>query len=290
VTSMQSVAGRMQWPYFAFSPSGKRLACIAFDRILVWDAETGELQRDFQTPGLNIHGGIAFPSEGFLLANKNYLIDLENQLKLWQFDGSEETVVVGEYAFFGVNSHNSEGVLLPVKLPHAPAMELLDKAISRPDLFVFRSGTSVKLDTSGVPNDRRKQVEQALTKKLGEMNCPVTPQGTITLKASVVGPTKKNISFFGSGDYDVTEYRTVITFEYQGKDAWATGATNIPSVVTLQRGENLEGVLREKSKSPNYSFFETVILPRFLQNPAIGEGNQGQQTLGRSRVTTAGLQ
>lgn len=290
VTSMQSVTGRMQWPYLAFSPSGQRLACIAFDRILVWDAETGELQRDFQTPGLNIHGGIAFPAENFLLANKNYLIDLENQLKLWQFDGAEDTAVVGEYAFFGVNSHNSEGILLPVKLPHAPALDMLDKAINRPDLFVFRSGTSVKLDASGIPDDHRKQVEQALTAKLQEMNCPVNAQGTITLKASVSGPTKKTVSFFTSGDYDVKEYRTNLAFEYQGKNAWSSGSTNIPGVVTIKRGENLESILREKSKAPNYSFFDTVTLPKFLQNPTVGAANQGQQTLGRSRVTVSGLQ
>lgn len=58
----------------------------------------------------------------------------------------------------------------------------------------------------------------------------------------------------------------------------------------LKKGENLEGVLRERSKGPDYSFFEKVTLPQYLQKP---QGNapgrpRAIRTLGVSPIAAAG--
>ncbi len=289
VIAMAPVTGKLQWPYTAFSPSGKRMACIAFSRILVWDMTTGKLIQDFETPGIHIHGAISFPDDNFILGANKFLIDLDNQIKLWEYSGAEQFQTAGNLCFAGVGAHNAPGALLTVQLPHPAAKDLLAKALTQPDLFVFRSGTAVKLDVSGVPAADQGHVSEALTKKLADMKCSVADNGTITLLAAVTGPKEREISYHGSGDYKVQEYLTDLRFVYQGVPAWTSGGTNVPGMLWLKQGENIEGVLRKAGEKPNMSFYDGVILPKFLQKPSAGNGATGRQTLGASQFTASGL-
>ena len=289
VTALASIAGKLQWPYTAFSPSGKRMACIAFSRILVWDTATGKLLQDFETPGIHIHGAISYPDDNFLLAGNKFLIDLENQIKLWEYNGAEQFLTVGNLSFAGLGAHNAQGALLSLELPHKAARDLLAKALTQPDLFVFREGTVVKLDLAGVPAADQAHVREALTKKLTAMKCSVADTGTITLVAAVTGPKERQVSYMHSGDYKVQEYITQINFVYQGTPAWGASSSNVPGMLWLKPGENIEGVLRKASEKPNISYYDGVILPKFLQKPAAGQGVVGRQTLGGSQFTTSGL-
>ena len=60
-------------------------------------------------------------------------------------------------------------------------------------------------------------------------------------------------------------------------------------MISLKEGENIEGVLRKASEKPNISFYDGVILPKFLQKPTAGQGANSRQTLGGSQFTTSGL-
>jgi len=141
---------------------------------------------------------------------------------------------------------------------------------------------------NGIPDaSQREKITQSLTKKLKEMDCTVGPNGTIDLVATVEGPKTREISFFTSGDYKMQEYVTGIKLVYQGKVAWQSTSTNVPFMVHLKRGENMEGHLRSLEK-PQYGFFDGVHLPKFVQKPA-GNGPQAQQTIGQSRVSTTGI-
>ena len=287
--AMRSTPGKLQWPYVAFSPDGTRLACIAFDRILVWNATNGELLHDFKTPGISIHGNIDFPDNNFLLANNTYLIDLQNHLKLWQYTGASEVQSIAGTTFFAMANHRAPGALIAAELPHPAAHTLLEKAINRPDLFIFKEGTRVKLDVSGIPVPQQKRVRDALTKKLQTMNCPVADNGTIQLVASISGPKQKEMTFTRSGTYKVTEYTSNLEFKYEGKSAWSTRSTNLPHFVSIKRGENLSDILKKKSQGPSYHLYDSVVLPKFLQNPTGGKGARAQQTLGTSRITANGI-
>lgn len=289
IIAMQKIPERLNHAKLAFTPDHKFLGCVSGKRILVWDAATGELQSNFEVEGIAIDGPLAFPEEGWLLANNKYLIDTRNQLKLWEYGGVGAAAQAGSTTFFGVVNHNASGVLWAAKLPHPAARSLLAKAVKEPDLFVFKPGTTVKLNVSGVPSSNQEQVRQQLTNKLKSMNCSVADNGTITLSASVSGPEKDEVSYigFGRGTYDVKRYNTRLEFNYQGRTAWSSGGSNIPFFITLKRGDTIESVLKQKSKGPDYSFFQHVQLPQMLQNP--GESGRGSQTLGRSNVTTSGL-
>jgi len=289
VVAIQDTPTALTWPYMAFSPSGGKIGCIARDRILVWDTATGELQQDFATPGLNIHGAIDFPDDGFILAANQFLIALDTQVRLWHYQGAEHVRTVGGTTFMAVAGFGGPGALAAAKLPHAEAVSLLEKAVKQPDLFVFHKGTPVKLDVTGIPAAERNRVSQALTKKLTEMDCPIQANAAVELVASVEGPKQKTVRFMHSGEYKVKEYRTQLKFMYQGKPVWETGGTNIPGILMLKKGENVEGVLRKASQQPSYGFYDGVVLPEYLQKPSEGKGPGRGQTLGACNVTAAGF-
>lgn len=289
VIALQPTPEKLNNAKLAFTPDNKLLGCVSGNNILVLDAKTGEIQSNFSVAGISIDGPLSFPEEGYLLANNKYLIDTRNQLKLWEYGGVGAAAEAGGSTFFGVVSHNASGVLWAAKVPHPAARTMLVKAVNEPDLFVFKKGTAVKLDVSGVPASNQNQVQQQLTSKLQSMGCSVSDKGTITLKASASGPEKDHVTYhgFGGGTYDVKRYSTKLEFNYQGKTAWSSGGTNIPFIISIPRGETIESELKKRSKGPDYSFFANVHLPEMLQNP--GDGARGGQTLGRSDVTTSGL-
>lgn len=290
VIAQQSVSEKMQWPYMAFSPSGKRLACIAFDKILVWETATGKLLRNIPAAGLNIHGAIDFADDGFVLAGGKYLIDLENQLKLWTYEGQEKVCSVGGTTFFATtDGEQKAGALIAARIPHAAATDLLKKALTDPSLFVLRAGTNVKVNVSGIRDvSQRAHVLDAMTKRLQAIGCSAGPAGSIELLAIVDGPKERTVSFFSSGDYKMQEYIAKIQFIYEGQPAWEASSTNVPGVVSLKKGENIGSVLKEREK-PDYGFFDRVELPRFLQKPAGGQGPNRSLTLGQSRVGSGGI-
>jgi hypothetical protein len=293
VLATTHIPRKLDNPALAFSPSGKQIGCVANDRILVWDTATGKLEKDFAVTGINMAGEIAYSDEGFILAGNQFLIDLENQLKLWHYQGADRVHTAGGTTFMAATGDDKSGVLLATKLPHAEALAMLKKALVGSDLFAFRKGTPVKLDVSGIsdPTEQNK-AKEALTKKLGVMKCPVTDDGKVDVVANVEGPTSREISYINSGTYTVQEYFTKLKITYQGTTLWETKWTNIPGFMSLQKGENIETKLREASAHPAYKLYEEVVLPEFLQKPSESQ-NPGQpgasQTIGQSTVTPQGI-
>ncbi len=289
VIAAQKTPRNLQWPALAFSPSGRKIGCIAFDHILVWDTASGQLEKDFALPGLMIHGGISFPDESYILANKQYLIELENQLKLWHYMGAEQVKTAGETTLFVAAGDKKSGMLIAAKLPHPEALSLLKKALQQPDLFVFHKGTPVKLDVSGIPDDHKKDVTDALSKKLREMQCPIEDTANVGVVAIIEGPKSKEVSYMHSGTYQVQEYLTKLKIVYQGKSIRETNWTNISHIISLKKGENVEGVLRKASEQPTYAFYDKVVLPEFLQKPSDNQNPNAAQTIGMSKVTPQGF-
>ena len=289
VAVAQSTPEALTWPFMAFSPSGRRLGCIAQDRILVWDTATGQLEKNFKTPGIHIHGNIDFPDDGFILCANQFLVALDTQLKLWQYKGLEYARTVGGTTFLAVSGFNAPGTLAAAKLPHPAALSMLENATKQPDLFVFRKGTPVKLNVTGIQDAHRKRVSDALTKKLELMKCPVQADAAVEIVAKVEGPKQKEIRFWHSGEYKVKEYLTKLEFMYQGKVIWKASGTNVPHFVSLKKGENLEGVLRKASAQPAYAYYDNIVFPEFLQKPSESQAAGAGQTMGACSVTPTGF-
>lgn len=290
VVAQQATPMKLQWPQLAFSPSGKRLGCIAFDKVLMWDVATGKLEQSFAPTGLMIKDSIDFPDEDYILGNGKFLIDMPNQLKFWQFDGADQIRCVNGVAYVGVSAgNNAPGALLTMTLPHTGAKDLLKKALTDPTLFVLRAGTTVKLDLTGIADaTQRAAVEQALIKRLATIDCKPGPAGTIDLVASLEGPKDREMRYHFSGTYKTKEFITHLKFVYQGQPAWEATGSNISFIISLGRDDNIENYLRQREK-PDYTFFDRVELPKFLQKPTAGQGPGRSLTLGQSTISTAGL-
>ncbi len=147
----------------------------------------------------------------------------------------------------------------------------------------------MKLDLNGISDAaQRATVEQALTKRLATIDCKPGPAGTIDLVASVEGPKDRELQYHGAGTYKTKEFTTKLKFVYQGQPAWEASGSNISFIISLKRGDNIENHLREREK-PDYTFFDRVELPKFLQKPTAGQGPGRSVTLGQSTITTSGL-
>lgn len=291
VVAQQTLPDKLQWPYMAFSPSGKRLGCVAFDKVLVWDLASGNLERTIPGTGLHIHGAIDFPDDGFILAGGKFLFDIENQLKLWTYDGQEQTRSVNGWTFFATTDGDKKpGSLIAAHVPHSAATDLLKKALTDPSLFILKKGTTVRLNTTGIADQgQQARVQESLGKRLSAIGCQSGPNGTIELIATIEGPKERTVSFRSSGDYKMQEYISRVKFVYEGQPAWESSSTNVPFIVSVGAGENLGTVLKQREK-PDYAFFERVELPKFLQKPSAGaQGPKNSLTLGQSRLTTAGI-
>ncbi len=281
--------GRLFDPRFEYSPSGKYIGCVAQDRVLCWDATNGEVRAEIPSNGAHIQGFIDFVHDDFLMTGNHIVMDLENKLMLWTYNGGDQIQTVGGMTFIASTDGSKPGALFAASLPHSTALDIQKKTLTDPNLFVFKSGTVVKLDVNGIPDAAAKdQVTKDLTKKLQDAGCTVGANGTIDLVASVEGPTTREISFIIAGDYKMQEYKTNLKFVYQGKVAWQTNGTNVPGGISRKQGESIESILRSMEK-PQYQWFTSTALPKFLQKPAQNTGPQSVFTIGASQITTTGI-
>jgi WD40 repeat protein len=294
VVAFTPIAQELRDPSLAFSPSGNRIGCVAWDRILVWNAATGALEKDFVVAGIDMGGKIAFCDEDFLLVGNQYVIDLKNQVRLWQYHGAACACATAGTTFMAIAGDKNSGTLFAAKLPHRQARVMLKEALDQSDLFVFHKGTPVKLVVSGIPDPAEQaKTKEALTKKLDALHCPVSDEAKVELVAWVEGPTERKITYINMGTYTVQEYFTNLKFTYQGKNLWQTNSTNVPGVLSLGRGENIESKLREASAHPDYDLYQRAVLPEYLQEPSEshGPGWAGPSlTVGQSTITPLGMQ
>jgi hypothetical protein len=293
VVAQQPTPDRLHDPKVAFSPSGKRLACIAQDRLLVWNTENGDTIQDMKVPSVHIFTGIDFPDEDYVLGGNQFLIGVENQVLLWTYSGQQQVTTAGPWTYFGT-FEDQTGAMLPMKIPHPGAINMLAKASSDPNLFVLKEGTRVRLDVSGLPNvTEQNRAIQGLVKRVAASGSVAEPDGKIVLVASVEGPTQETLSLRNSGDYTVQKYVTRLKYVYEGQVLWQTSTSNVPGgpviFFNLEDGENIGDWLKKREK-PDYELFQRVELPRFLQKPN-GQGGRPSQsmTIGTSKVTGAGL-
>lgn len=295
VVATKPAPEKMNWPQFAFSPSGKKLGVVAHDQVYCWNTETGALENEVPANGTHLGGGISFPDDKYLLAGNHLLLDLENQLQFWDYSGQEHTVVRGELTFFAVTDGQKPGLLMNGKLPHPPALDTLDKALKAGDLFIFKEGSKVKLNLDAITDAAaRDRAIKVFTTRLAAMKVTIDPSADVEIIAAVSGPKSREVRYHGfgrggGGTFNVQEWICSYSFNYQGKPVWSSGiGTNVPGFVSLKQGETMEAHLRANEK-PAYGIFENPRLPKFIQKPGDSNNPLNRAALGTSRVSTAGF-
>jgi hypothetical protein len=300
VVAMQTTP-QVQWPNLAFSPGQKMLGMAAFDRLFVWDFSNGELYREIPYQGLHVMGDITWPSDEHVLLGKRFLIDLENQVKLWDYQGGEFVQQFGGSTWFVVSDGDKKpGALLGAQLPPPAVKDALAKAMSSPDFFVLKPGTVVKIDVSGVDPAGKDFVEKALTARLKQVGFEAGASGTITLVAQTELGKDRQVAYHtfgrpGSQTYNVRDYICKVKFSYQGQDVWHTQIGSVPGFIHLNANETLEQYLK-KSEKFNFDWYGKIDLPKLLQKPTqiaaqVPGGAPAQvPTVGQTKLTTSGAQ
>jgi WD40 repeat protein len=273
----------------AFSPSGKKFAVAAMDKLWAYDTASGEMQTEMLLTGTFANGEVQWTDEDHILIAHQFLLDLPNQVKLWQYQGADRASEVGTTTLFLVQNGQSSGALVAAQLPQPSASAALAKAIADPEFFVLKPGATVKVVVNGLSDPSRQgSVTEALAAKLAAIGAKAGPGGTLELAATTEVGKQREITYrtmgrgFGAQTYKVQEYISRIKFVYQGKTAWESSSYNIPHIVSLRNGQTMEAYLKEQEK-PNYDFFSRVELPKLLQRPT------GTPTLGSSQVTASGV-
>jgi hypothetical protein len=292
VVAMQSTS-QVNWPVMAFSPSGKRVGCASSDRMYIWDFAKGTLVREIAYYGTVVNGQAIFTTDDHVLLGKTALMDLENQVKLWTYQGAELVKPLGKVCWFVPNtSPGQAGALVPSAIPQPGVEKALERALADPNFFVLKPGTTVKLNVDGLPDPaERDKIAKALTARLEANGFAIGPGGTIELVAATEVGKQREVSYrqFGRGFRDVNTYKVQehiarIKFVYQGLTAWEASAMNIPFIAHLKQGETMEEHLRAQEK-PNYAYFGRVELPKLLTRPT----SNGVTALGSAQVTTSGV-
>lgn len=276
IIALQNAPRPMTFPILAFSPSGKKLACLTNQRMIsVWDVASGKLDADFNLPtGVIFQDKFLFPHEDFLLGGNRYLMHWKSQILVWDYNNIEAAASLGDLTCVVTKRISPAGVgnvthLVLTHIPHAAALQALEAAVKKPEMFAFRSGVSVKLDVSAIPEDAQDEVRQILTERLKEMDCEVRDTADITLAVGASGPKERTVSYWHSGDYKVKEYQMWIKILAGEQVLWETSAGGVPFILFLKPGENVGQKLRQLTAKPNYDWFKTVALPKYLQHAPV---------------------
>ena len=290
VIAVQQAPQQLNFAVLAFSPSGRKLACLANRAfVYVWDVATGKLEASFPLPtGLAISGeALVFPHDDFLLIGNRYLFHWKSQLLVWEYDNLGLTASVGDLVCAVVGRQGGSGTelraLALAHIPHAAALQVLDRALHNPETFAFRKGIPVRIDVSGVPEDGREKVREILTERLRGMDCTIDPDARVTIVAAVAGPRERTVSYIHSGDYKVKEYQLSLKIVLGKQVLWETSAGGVPFILFLRPGENVGQKLKELTSKPNYEWFKAVALPQYLPDVPV----RGTVALGRGQLPLA---
>jgi SLA1 homology domain 1, SHD1 len=287
----------MAWTSFAFSPSGKRLACKVFvSKLYVYDLALGAQYREISLQGLNAQNPAVFTDDDHVILGEHTLVDLETQVRLWQYNGNERVVQSNGLCWFEVAAGhpNQAGALVAAKVPTPTADQALKRAMSDPNFFILKQGKSVALDVNGIPDaSQRNTVAQALTANLAKNGVTVASGSPLIVQAALEPGKEQEIAYrsIGRGGRNVDRFKIrpwtgKIKFVYNGQAAWETSASTVPffDFAHLEKNESLQDHVK-KFEQPNYQYFGNVELPKLLTRPT---GN-GAGTMGISQVTTSGV-
>jgi hypothetical protein len=157
------------FPVLQFSPDASRLALAAHQTLYVWDFATDELYREIPLKDVHVGGALVFAENAHVLVGKQHLLfDLENQVRIWSYQGHDLVEMVDGICWFVVSQgHKSSGALVAQRIPQPQVQAAIEQAMQEPDFFVLKPGTAVRVILDVLPDaGAREKVRAALNEKL----------------------------------------------------------------------------------------------------------------------------
>lgn len=288
--------GRGWMGALSFSPDGTKLAgseAISQSRLVsVWDLSKGGTVAEVLVPRMTQESAMDWVSPGFIMAGGEYLLDLNRCLVAWQYlNPHREEVKMGDLDenYWFVTEEKDR--LAYAALPHDAAQKAI--AAIKPEDMVLRPGSKVTVEVSTATGDDtvRRQIVDALKKRLESNGCSVAEGQAVRLVARVTTKAGKQIKYNVIGRLqdetaNATDYEATLTLEADGKTAWEakeTG-TNGEHWVFSKQGETIQAAIDKQIPQFGVQFLTRAPIPKYVPKPKETIG------FGSSRLTARGVE
>jgi hypothetical protein len=281
----------------AFSPDGKHLAAITMAKVEVIDLATGNQTNTISINGFGHEVPCYWASPTALLAgNPLSYVSPEMNVNVWAYEGCDKFAFAGDTTFALTKPQGF--TLVPVKLPHGSAVQMLEQAKSNPNFFILKPGTTVSIDVSGISDHKLKEeVSEALERRIRDAGHQVG-RGGVVLAASITKGKDHEMSYssfhtpaFGrraEKTHTVPGWIYNLKLVSGGITHWTAGGGNHPPpIIHLREGETVEQHLK-KYADANAGFFKNVEVPKYVAR-ATSDQTQGSASLKRSQITANGI-
>lgn len=169
-----------------FRADNARLAGISSYGVTVWDLTNGKELSEFYSVAMGHDPSLAWAGE-FLLAQNQYLYDVERRILLWEYQGDPSSAASAAYRngrlyVIPYLNRERETLLVSAALPHRSAMEEAKRLPPPEKLLVVKPGDEVSLevdiDPSVVFTD---EAQKALTARIQEIGLDDKPAGNVVV-------------------------------------------------------------------------------------------------------------
>ncbi len=198
-------------PVLAFSPDGTNLAVGGNGRVIFLNLLSGQLQSvTLMKLDVNDNGTYDKPfgwaGAAHLFADGS-LFDPQLPAPVWEYSGAEFVQFRGWRIWACVRTPGtSTAAIRGFTLPDGETLARITAAKSKPEAFSLQPGSGVKLDLTGVPDDRRAEAQTMLEPRVREVGFKLDPNAPATLFASVDSPgTKPTAIYSGLGSFQYTK-------------------------------------------------------------------------------------
>jgi hypothetical protein len=262
-------------PALRFSPDGSKLAIGGNGRAVILSLATGHFQH-LTLPKLDVNDNGLFDKpfgwagNSYLLAD-SLLFDPQLPQPVWEYSPAELVQFRGGRVWACVRPSGSPNVTLRAHALPGPEVEAaVAAAKKKTDAFALHPGSGVKIDVTGVPEDRREETRKALEERLRETGYVPDPKAAATLFASIDHPgTKPTVIYSALGSYTYTKTPARLRLVLKDKELWNEAwAVEAPFTLDVAKGTVLTEYLGKLAiGQPDYKAFALAPLPSHFPGP-----------------------
>ncbi len=276
----------------AFSPNGKSLAGFNSQsgEIRVWDLTNGDLIRQMYSP-IGAGSSIDWVGDKYLIINQQCLMDVELGSNVWdyQIPSGSSMVSSGAGRFWIVTKDK----ITPIRLAPQELDRLTDK-FDPDELLILKPGAVVAIEIELPFSQAEKQaIRDLLCKQLEDKGVTVDDSAGLKLIAKVKKGQRQSsemtsftdpLGIRGTEKIGYTPNTSTIALQRGEAVLWQKSRTDtVTGILTLKENESAQQAANRVCK-PKPGFFKTIELPAYLA------ALPGDQPLGVSRITSAGIQ
>jgi hypothetical protein len=275
IVGMRWVGTPPPHPVLAFSPDGAKLAIGGNGRLVLLDLTSGHFQ-SVTIPRLDVNDNgvydkpFGWAGPDHILADR-LLFDPQLPQPVWSYSGAEILQGRGWRTWASVRASDRPATTVRAfTLPAPETLGAVAAAKAKPGAAGLRPGGGVRIDVTGVPEDRREETQAALAKRLREVGFVPDEKAEVTLFASVDSPgTKPTVVYTAIGSYSYTRKPTRLRLVLNGKELWNDAwAVEPPFAFDYPKGTVLVDQLAKLGiGQPDYKAFTLAPFPSHLPGP-----------------------